>query len=93
VQVLESVRVLGVWVDPRLAWKSQVDRALDKGENTFTALSRIAASTWGPSAERSRLLYTSTIRPTTLYAASTWAAGGRPEGLASSLRAPTFYLY
>ncbi|OCK83583.1 hypothetical protein K432DRAFT_290707, partial [Lepidopterella palustris CBS 459.81] len=63
----KSLKILGVWVDPKLRWKEHIKQATRKGDAAFTSLSRITASTWGPLISRSRLLYTATVRPTILY--------------------------
>jgi hypothetical protein len=73
-----SLRVLGVWVDPKLQWKEHIRKAVSKGAIAFEAMSRITASTWGPSMRRSRLLYTAVVRPTVLYGAQVW--GVRTDG-------------
>jgi len=73
-----SMRVLGVWVDPKLTWRAHIDKAVQKGKGAFEALSRITASTWGPSMTRSRLLYTAVVRPAMLYGAQAWST--RPDG-------------
>ena len=56
-----SMRILGIWVDPKLQWKEQIKKAAAKGSAAFEAMSRITTSTWGPSMRRSRLLYTATV--------------------------------
>src|SRR5437667_3564891 len=66
-----SMRVLGVWVDPRLRWTHHIQQAAQKGKAAFEAASRIMASTWGPTVKHSRLLYTAVVRPTMMYGAST----------------------
>ena len=43
--------------------------AAEKGKIAFNALSRLIASTWGPSARKSRLLYSAVVRPTITYTA------------------------
>ena len=63
----KSMRVLGVWVDPKLQWKEHVQQATRKGNAAFNALSRITASTWGPSMRRSRLIYNVIVRLAMLY--------------------------
>jgi len=67
-----TIRVLGVQVDARLRWKEHVQQAVQKGSMAFEALSRITASTWGPSMKRSRLLYTAVVRPAMLYGSQVW---------------------
>lgn len=75
-----SLRILGVWVDPKLTWRKHIAHAARKGTTSFEALSRIAASTWGPSMRRSRLIYSAVVRPALLYGAQIWGASdnGQP---------------
>jgi hypothetical protein len=40
-----AMRVLGVWVDPKLQWKEHTERAANKGRAAFDALLRITALT------------------------------------------------
>ena len=68
-----SLRVLGVQVDPKLQWHDHIKKAREKGNSAFKALSRITASTWGPSTRRARLVYSAVVRPTALYGAQVWA--------------------
>ena len=68
----KSVRVLGVWLDPKLKWSAHAKVAHGKGKTAIAALSRISASTWGASFSRSRLLYNSAVQPVIAYGASTW---------------------
>ena len=76
-----SMRVLGVWVDPKLRWTQHIQKAAQKGKAAFEAASRIIASTWGPMVRRSRLLYTAVVRPTMMYGTSTWGMhhNGKPQ--------------
>jgi hypothetical protein len=76
-----TLRVLGVWVDPKLNWKEHIRRAASKGLAGFETLSRIAASTWGPSMRRARLIYTAAIRPAMMYGCQVWGpASVEPVG-------------
>ena len=72
---VESLRVLGVWVDSKLRWSTHIAQAAQKGLAQYEALSRLAASTWGLTFARARLLYTAVVRPTVAYASSIWALG------------------
>ena len=75
------MRILGIWVDPKLQWKEQIKKAAAKGSAAFKAMSRITTSTWGPSMRRSRLLYMATVRPAMLHGAQVWGVrddGGAP---------------
>jgi hypothetical protein len=67
-----KLRVLGVWLDPKLNWQEHTKIAVGKGTAAFKALSRIAATTWGPCMRRTRLLYTAVVRPAIVYGAHTW---------------------
>lgn len=73
-----AIRVLGVQVDSKLRWKGHVQQVVQKGNMAFEALSRLTASTWGPSMKRSRLLYTAVARPAMLYGSQLW--GVREDG-------------
>ncbi len=70
-----KLRVLGVWVNPKLNWKEHTKIAVGKGTAAFDALSRIAVTTWGPCMIRTRLLYTVIVRPAIVYGAQTWYTG------------------
>jgi len=75
-----AVKILGVWVDPKLSWGVQAEHAARKGDAAVTAIQRIAASTWGPGARSTRLLYTAVAKPAMLYGAPEWAnrEAGKP---------------
>src|SRR6266513_5086801 len=70
-----KLRVLGVWLDPKMNWKEYTKIAVGKGIAAFDALSRVAATTWGPCIIRTRLLYTAIVRPAIVYGAQTWYTG------------------
>jgi len=84
----KEIRVLGVWLDPALTWKEHIAQATRKGNAASEALSRLATSTWGPTARNTRLLYTAVVRPTLLYGSQEWSM--RPDGkpLAKTTMAP-----
>jgi hypothetical protein len=64
-----------VWLDPQLTWKDHISKSAAKGESAFNAMTRLTASTWGPSVRKSKLLYTAVARPAMTYGAPVWAAG------------------
>ena len=84
----KAIKVLGVWLDPKLTWKEHVSHAARKGLAASDALARIATSTWGPSARNTKLLYTAVVRPIMLYGAHEWGmrVDGRP--IASAVTTP-----
>ena len=83
-----TIRVLGVQVDSKLRWKEHVQQVVQKGNMAFEALSRITASTWGPSMKRSRLLYMAVVRPAILYGSQVWGMRDNGTPPAASLIRP-----
>ena len=49
---VDSLCMLGVWVDRKLKWSAHVKQAAHKGAAQFEALRHIVGSTWGPSFSR-----------------------------------------
>src|SRR5438552_11446534 len=77
-----QVRVLGVWLDPKLKWQAHVQVAQQKGLMALGAFQRVIASTWGLTFTKARLLYNLTIRPVITYRVAAWLSTKRPrEGL------------
>ena len=54
---VKEVRVLGVWLDPKLSWSCHVKKAFDKGVKQLGALTSITSSTWGATFLKSRQVY------------------------------------
>jgi hypothetical protein len=84
----KAIRVLGVWLDPALTWKEHISHVTRKGLAASEALSRLANSTWGPSARHSRLLYTAVVRPTLLHGAQEWSAQSTGKPIAATTIKP-----
>jgi hypothetical protein len=70
----KSMRVLGVWVDPKLRWRPHMAQAISKGNSHIAALSRLVASTWGPTVSKARVLYSAVVRPGMMYGSQVWGA-------------------
>ena len=65
----KAIKVLEVWLDPKLIWKEYIAHVERKGLVASESIARLATLTWGPSARNTRLLYTAVVRPTLLYGA------------------------
>ena len=74
-----QVRVLGVWLDPKLKWQAHVWVVQQKGLTALGAFQRVIASTWGPTFTKARLLYNLTIRPVITYRVAAWLLTERPR--------------
>lgn len=83
-ELLQSMKVLGVWLDSKLSWKDHIKKATDKGLKAFNALARVTSAIWGPEMRKSRLLYTAIARPIMTHGAPIWATGAEGQGLTVS---------
>lgn len=82
----QQVRLLGVYLDPKLKWKAHLQQIRLKMTKHIGALSKIAASTWGPTLASSRKIYTAVVRPGMIYASPIWhRAGSEPKGIVKEL--------
>ena len=87
-QPAAEARVLGVWLDTKLRWTAHTKKAIQKGTTQAGALTRISASTWGATFVRSRLIYSSVVRPQLAYGASSWHSPGasKAKGVTAKLQ-------
>jgi len=69
----KRMRLLGFWLDPKLKWSEHIKVAQERMAAAVAQISRLVASTWGPSPQRSKLLYTAMARPVGTYGISAWA--------------------
>ena len=67
-----SVRVLGIWLDPKLRWSEHVKVVLGKMKTQTNALIRTTASTWGATFASARQIYSAIVRPALAYGAAIW---------------------
>ena len=67
-----AMRVLGVWLDPTLHWKSHLDAVAGKMKTQLRALTCLSASTWGLPLAQARMVYSMIIRPAMTYGALAW---------------------
>src|SRR3984893_4015457 len=83
-----EVRVLGIWVDPKLKWSAHWSKVQMKASTQIGALVRTTASTWGASFLRARQVYSAVVRPALAYGAAVWhTPTERPNGKAQGLAA------
>jgi hypothetical protein len=82
------LRVLGIWLDPKLKWKQHIAKVTQGGMKHFAALTRIASSTWGLTFMKTRLLYTSTIRTALTHGGPIWGLGDQGQGLPENTLKP-----
>jgi hypothetical protein len=66
------VRILGIWVDPKLKWSAHWGKVQEKSSKQMGALIRTTASTWGASFLRARQVYSAVVRPAIAYGAAVW---------------------
>jgi ribonuclease HI/exonuclease III len=87
----DSVRVLGVILDPTLRWHAHLRAVEAKAAQQLNALKSLTGSIWGSSMEAIRKVYTATVRPAITFGCNAWyMPAGLPEhrkGLAKNLQA------
>lgn len=71
-QPSNNVRVLGVFLDPRLSWKNHKEALLEKLKQQTNAITCLTGSTWGLPLIQAREVYTAVIRPVMSYASHIW---------------------
>lgn len=85
-----SLRVLGIYFDPKLNWGAHIKKIHEKSDNQVQVISRLAQSTWGATFKKSKLLYSTIVRPALTYGSSIWAEVGPaakiPERIVKPLR-------
>ena len=86
----QSVRILGMWVDPKLKQTKHQKEVQIKATAQVGALARITASTQGASFIRARQVYTAAVRLALAYVAAIWHTpgtnqSGTAKGVAAKL--------
>ncbi|KAI1001879.1 hypothetical protein K3495_g6322 [Podosphaera aphanis] len=85
-----SLRVLGIYFDPKLNWGAHIKKVEQKSHIQVQSISRLAQSTWGATFKKSKLLYSTLVRPALTYGSHILAEarpGGKiPERIVKSLR-------
>ena len=76
----ESMRILGVWVDPILRWSVHVDKVVKKVQGKMAGYRLLSKSTAGASFENMRKLYLVSIQSVIAYACPVWFVPKDKEG-------------
>src|SRR6266536_2863933 len=85
-----EIKILGIWLDPKLKWGAYIKAIEGKMERQMAALTRVTAFTWGATFARARQVYSAIIRPVMIYGAGIWYTPSlesrmRPAGAARHL--------
>ncbi|KAI0998084.1 hypothetical protein K3495_g10107 [Podosphaera aphanis] len=74
-----SLRVLGIYFDPKLRWGAHIKKVQQKSHTQVQSISRLSQSSWGATFTKSKLLYSTIMRSALTYGSSIWAEAG-PAG-------------
>jgi hypothetical protein len=58
-----SLRLLGVYLDPKLRWGAHIHQVLRKANSQTQSLHRLAYSTWGATFQKAKTIYDVVVRP------------------------------
>jgi len=76
---VQSLKVLGVWIDSKLSWKPHIKNTVSKATGYVTTMGRLLSSTWGTTLQRSRQIYTAVIHPTLTHGCNIWYTPHTPS--------------
>lgn len=76
-----SIRLLGLWLDPKLSWGPHVQRIQLQARQNIEPLSRLTKSTWGATFAQARHLYSAIIRLVLTFVSQVWAMSKKRNGL------------
>ncbi|XP_026321464.1 uncharacterized protein LOC113231118, partial [Hyposmocoma kahamanoa] len=83
----KEIKLLGVILDEKLAFNQHVAGVCKKAISIYYQLQRAAKVSWGLHPEVIRTIYTATVEPIILYAASVWAPAVKRLGIQKQLNA------
>lgn len=56
IEPTDTVKILGVYIDSGLTFKTHIEKVIEKADRTFCFISRISSKIWGASPEVLKLL-------------------------------------
>ena len=83
-----SLRVLGVWVDLKLIQKEHIKKTLKKTAIIYNLFIKIIASIQSSSVRRSKLLYSTIVRPIIKYRSQIWGFKEKGSELSKEVLKP-----
>jgi exonuclease III len=72
-----ELRVLGVWLDPKLSWNPQIKKAQHRANCNSQSIEKLTTSTWGATFSKAKIMYKAIVQPAMLYGSQVWAATDR----------------
>jgi hypothetical protein len=87
VKPVEVSRFLGIWLDRKLRWRTQLRKIEEKHATQAYTLTSIAASAWGYTLVRAREVYTKVIGRAVAYGAAVYHTPAKPYGPARGIAA------
>ena len=77
----QLVRWLGIWFDPKLAFKAHIEKRVNQALGAFLGLQRLASTQKGLSFRALRQLYIACITTIADYGVPVWYTGRQQQGL------------
>ena len=90
IQPRPAIRVLGIYMDSGLTWRTQLNEVVSKAKSRINILTSLTASTWGSSLAKAKTLYTAMIRPVMLFGGGVWLSPRGCQGFKAG-QLPWYY--
>nr|XP_013189923.1 unnamed protein product [Amyelois transitella] len=82
-----KIKILGLTIDSKLTFNEHIRNVCNKSLVIYKQLAKAAKTSWGLNPEIVRLIYTASVEPIILYAASAWAPAAEKIGAQKQLNA------